>query len=67
MPRSFLVKNKRCTSFNVHRSYEDEPKASISTGKTRANGLLTEYVKEAIYCPLQYDYFKAAAVFQTFA
>ncbi|XP_034048783.1 zinc finger protein Gfi-1b [Thalassophryne amazonica] len=28
MPRSFLVKNKRCTSYNVHRSY-DEPKASV--------------------------------------
>ncbi|KAK7896597.1 hypothetical protein WMY93_021922 [Mugilogobius chulae] len=26
MPRSFLVKNKRCTSFNVHRIYDDEPK-----------------------------------------
>uniref|UniRef100_A0A3P8TDM4 Growth factor independent 1B transcriptional repressor n=1 Tax=Amphiprion percula TaxID=161767 RepID=A0A3P8TDM4_AMPPE len=24
MPRSFLVKNKRCTSYNVHRSYEDD-------------------------------------------
>ncbi|XP_029025857.1 zinc finger protein Gfi-1b [Betta splendens] len=24
MPRSFLVKNKRCSSFNVHRSYENE-------------------------------------------
>ncbi|XP_070991029.1 zinc finger protein Gfi-1b-like [Oncorhynchus clarkii lewisi] len=24
MPRSFLVKNKRCTSYNVHQSYEDE-------------------------------------------
>uniref|UniRef100_A0A8C9Z577 Growth factor independent 1B transcriptional repressor n=1 Tax=Sander lucioperca TaxID=283035 RepID=A0A8C9Z577_SANLU len=31
MPRSFLVKNKRCTSYNVHRSYEDEPKAPTST------------------------------------
>ncbi|KAK1884057.1 Zinc finger protein Gfi-1b [Dissostichus eleginoides] len=31
MPRSFLVKNKRCTSFNVHRSYEDEPKAPLQT------------------------------------
>ncbi|XP_030005537.1 zinc finger protein Gfi-1b [Sphaeramia orbicularis] len=29
MPRSFLVKNKRCSSYNVHRSYEDESKASI--------------------------------------
>uniref|UniRef100_A0AAY5KS00 C2H2-type domain-containing protein n=1 Tax=Esox lucius TaxID=8010 RepID=A0AAY5KS00_ESOLU len=27
MPRSFLVKNKRCASYNVHRSHEDqEPK-----------------------------------------
>ncbi|XP_046901531.1 zinc finger protein Gfi-1b isoform X2 [Hypomesus transpacificus] len=25
MPRSFLVKNKRCTSYNVHRSYDDAP------------------------------------------
>uniref|UniRef100_A0A8C7ULS0 Growth factor independent 1B transcriptional repressor n=1 Tax=Oncorhynchus mykiss TaxID=8022 RepID=A0A8C7ULS0_ONCMY len=24
MPRSFLVKNKRCSSYNVHQSYEDE-------------------------------------------
>uniref|UniRef100_A0A4W5PSX4 Growth factor independent 1B transcriptional repressor n=1 Tax=Hucho hucho TaxID=62062 RepID=A0A4W5PSX4_9TELE len=24
MPRSFLVKNKRCASYNVHRSHEDE-------------------------------------------
>lgn len=24
MPRSFLVKNKRCTSYNVHRVYGDE-------------------------------------------
>ncbi|XP_032396160.1 zinc finger protein Gfi-1b [Etheostoma spectabile] len=31
MPRSFLVKNKRCASYNVHRSYEDEPKAPTST------------------------------------
>ncbi|XP_022076924.1 zinc finger protein Gfi-1b [Acanthochromis polyacanthus] len=29
MPRSFLVKNKRCTSYNVHRSYEDEQNLSI--------------------------------------
>ncbi|XP_072228411.1 zinc finger protein Gfi-1b [Leuresthes tenuis] len=29
MPRSFLVKNKRCASYNVHRSYEEEPTASI--------------------------------------
>ncbi|KAM8744147.1 zinc finger protein Gfi-1b isoform 1-T3 [Acanthopagrus schlegelii] len=29
MPRSFLVKKKRCASFNVHRSYEDEPQAPI--------------------------------------
>lgn len=27
MPRSFLVKNKRCSSFNVHRVYSDEPTA----------------------------------------
>ncbi|XP_034752790.1 zinc finger protein Gfi-1b [Etheostoma cragini] len=25
MPRSFLVKNKRCASYNVHRSYEEAP------------------------------------------
>ncbi|XP_029372035.1 zinc finger protein Gfi-1b [Echeneis naucrates] len=31
MPRSFLVKNKRRMSFNVHRSYEEEQKAQIST------------------------------------
>lgn len=31
MPRSFLVKNKRCTSYNVHRSYEEEPKAPVTT------------------------------------
>uniref|UniRef100_A0A3B5L961 Growth factor independent 1B transcription repressor n=1 Tax=Xiphophorus couchianus TaxID=32473 RepID=A0A3B5L961_9TELE len=24
MPRSFLVKNKRCASYNIHRSYEEE-------------------------------------------
>ncbi|KAF0031172.1 hypothetical protein F2P81_015727 [Scophthalmus maximus] len=29
MPRSFLVKNKRCSSFNVHRAYDDEPKSPI--------------------------------------
>ncbi|XP_061589459.1 zinc finger protein Gfi-1b [Cololabis saira] len=29
MPRSFLVKNKRFTSYNVHRLYEEEPKASM--------------------------------------
>ncbi|KAJ0015518.1 hypothetical protein NQD34_009138 [Periophthalmus magnuspinnatus] len=28
MPRSFLVKNKRCASYNVHRAYSHEPKAS---------------------------------------
>uniref|UniRef100_H2MHD3 Growth factor independent 1B transcriptional repressor n=1 Tax=Oryzias latipes TaxID=8090 RepID=H2MHD3_ORYLA len=28
MPRSFLVKNKRCASYNVHRSPEKEPKAA---------------------------------------
>ena len=33
MPRSFLVKKKRCASFNVHRSYEDEPQAPIHSGK----------------------------------
>ncbi|KAM4635746.1 zinc finger protein Gfi-1b [Polymixia lowei] len=29
MPRSFLVKNKRCATYNVHRSYDDEPKGPI--------------------------------------
>ncbi|XP_028273990.1 zinc finger protein Gfi-1b [Parambassis ranga] len=29
MPRSFLVKNKRCTTYNIHRLYEDEPKSPI--------------------------------------
>ncbi|KAF7218176.1 zinc finger protein Gfi-1b [Nothobranchius furzeri] len=27
MPRSFLVKNKRCVSYNVHRTYTEDPKA----------------------------------------
>ncbi|XP_017280987.1 zinc finger protein Gfi-1b [Kryptolebias marmoratus] len=27
MPRSFLVKNKRCSSYNIHRTYEEEPEA----------------------------------------
>ncbi|XP_040054457.2 zinc finger protein Gfi-1b isoform X1 [Gasterosteus aculeatus] len=27
MPRSFLVKNKRCSSYNIHRSHDDEPEA----------------------------------------
>ncbi|MED6237302.1 hypothetical protein ATANTOWER_022295 [Ataeniobius toweri] len=27
MPRSFLVKNKRCASYNIHRTYVEEPKA----------------------------------------
>ncbi|XP_058472550.1 zinc finger protein Gfi-1b isoform X2 [Solea solea] len=31
MPRSFLVKNKRNTSFNVHRPHEDELKALACT------------------------------------
>lgn len=31
MPRSFLVKHKKCASYNVHRSYEDEPKEPICT------------------------------------
>uniref|UniRef100_A0A3Q4BAP4 C2H2-type domain-containing protein n=1 Tax=Mola mola TaxID=94237 RepID=A0A3Q4BAP4_MOLML len=30
MPRSFLVKNKRCASYNFHRSYEEDPKAPTS-------------------------------------
>ncbi|XP_068609304.1 zinc finger protein Gfi-1b [Brachionichthys hirsutus] len=30
MPRSFLVKNKRCTSYNIHRSYEDESKDPVN-------------------------------------
>ncbi|XP_012719612.1 zinc finger protein Gfi-1b [Fundulus heteroclitus] len=28
MPRSFLVKNKRCASYNIHRTYVEEPRAS---------------------------------------
>ncbi|KAM9841291.1 zinc finger protein Gfi-1b isoform 2-T2 [Aulostomus maculatus] len=32
MPRSFLVKNKRCSSFNVHRSHEQEPDAVAGAG-----------------------------------
>uniref|UniRef100_A0A3P9QD78 Growth factor independent 1B transcriptional repressor n=1 Tax=Poecilia reticulata TaxID=8081 RepID=A0A3P9QD78_POERE len=27
MPRSFLVKNKRCASYNIHRTYEEEQPA----------------------------------------
>lgn len=33
MPRSFLVKNKRSTSYNLHRPYEDEPEAAVTTGE----------------------------------
>lgn len=29
MPRSFLVKNKRCASYNIHRSYEEEQPAEF--------------------------------------
>uniref|UniRef100_A0A3Q3WSM0 C2H2-type domain-containing protein n=1 Tax=Mola mola TaxID=94237 RepID=A0A3Q3WSM0_MOLML len=35
MPRSFLVKNKRCASYNFHRSYEEDPKAPTSAGEAR--------------------------------
>ncbi|KAG7263665.1 hypothetical protein CRUP_005204, partial [Coryphaenoides rupestris] len=31
MPRSFLVKKKKCSSYNVHRSYDDEPRAPLLT------------------------------------
>uniref|UniRef100_H3CDW2 Growth factor independent 1B transcription repressor n=1 Tax=Tetraodon nigroviridis TaxID=99883 RepID=H3CDW2_TETNG len=31
MPRSFLVKNKRSTSYNLHRPYEDETKSAVIT------------------------------------
>uniref|UniRef100_A0A3B3ZRB9 C2H2-type domain-containing protein n=1 Tax=Periophthalmus magnuspinnatus TaxID=409849 RepID=A0A3B3ZRB9_9GOBI len=34
MPRSFLVKNKRCASYNVHRAYSHEPKASTCAGNS---------------------------------
>ncbi|XP_023816832.1 zinc finger protein Gfi-1b [Oryzias latipes] len=34
MPRSFLVKNKRCASYNVHRSPEKEPKAAACADVT---------------------------------
>lgn len=33
MPRSFLVKNKRCSSYNIHRSHDDEPEALTCKGK----------------------------------
>ena len=46
MPRSFLVKNKRCTSYNVHRSYGEEPEASICAGKTSFYLSMCEYVTE---------------------
>lgn len=35
MPRSFLVKNKRSTSYNLHRPYEDEPKDAVTTGENQ--------------------------------
>ncbi|KAF7651988.1 hypothetical protein LDENG_00102790 [Lucifuga dentata] len=31
MPRSFLVKHKRCTSYNAHRLHDEETKASMKT------------------------------------
>ncbi|XP_037121283.1 zinc finger protein Gfi-1b [Syngnathus acus] len=37
MPRSFLVKNKRSSSFNVHRLYEDE--TEISPQRPQSEGL----------------------------
>ncbi|XP_061603644.1 zinc finger protein Gfi-1b isoform X1 [Phyllopteryx taeniolatus] len=43
MPRSFLVKNKRSTSFNVHRLYEDEtgvsPQGTDSSDRPKSEGL----------------------------
>ncbi|TNM92568.1 hypothetical protein fugu_019580 [Takifugu bimaculatus] len=30
MPRSFLVKNKRSSSYNLHRPYEDESKVAVT-------------------------------------
>ncbi|XP_061657274.1 zinc finger protein Gfi-1b isoform X2 [Syngnathoides biaculeatus] len=43
MPRSFLVKNKRSTSFNVHRLYEDEtgvsPQSTESLDRPKSEGL----------------------------
>ncbi|XP_056288515.1 zinc finger protein Gfi-1b [Pseudoliparis swirei] len=35
MPRSFLVKNKRCSSYNVHRSHEDESEAPACNEETQ--------------------------------
>lgn len=35
MPRSFLVKNKRSTSYNLHRPYEDETKSAVITGENQ--------------------------------
>ncbi|XP_028317981.1 zinc finger protein Gfi-1b [Gouania willdenowi] len=43
MPRSFLVKNKRCSSYNVHRSVEDDeprpPQTSDSEVSSELQGL----------------------------
>lgn len=44
MPRSFLVKNKRCTSYKVPRPNEDEPKASVCTGETRNNNIYSSRI-----------------------
>ncbi|XP_061888196.1 zinc finger protein Gfi-1b [Entelurus aequoreus] len=62
MPRSFLVKNKRSVSFNVHRSYEDDkgsegifPASSSDRPQTEGRQSPTDpqpLEKQELECPL---------------
>ncbi|XP_019750302.1 zinc finger protein Gfi-1b [Hippocampus comes] len=52
MPRSFLVKNKRSTSFNVHRLHEDETGVSLqstdSPGRPQSESLHSQTDKKLL-------------------